>query len=255
MEFTIEAYADFLSLICETGYVISNYHNWREEKRTIILRHDVDMNIEVACEMAMLEKSNNVQSTYFILVNTDMYNVFSAKSKKLMKKILECQCEIGLHFDEKPYQSLNKIEIENAIRKEKEILEKVIEEPVRCVSWHRPSQMILEQGVQIEGLINSYDKEYFSSMKYVSDSRRNWREDVCDLVESETYARMHILTHPVWYSKNYEKGIKEALVREMTRGVQQHYKRLDENIRDFQDIISKNELERMLKIWKDRWLD
>lgn len=244
----------FLSVVCKKGYTFSNYHNWREEKRTIILRHDVDMNIEAAYEMALLEKSKNVQSTYFILVNTDMYNIHSSKNRKLMKKILECGCEIGLHFDEKPYQELDKIQIENTIRMEKEILENVIEEPIRCVSWHRPSQMILEQGVQIEGLINSYDKEYFNSMKYVSDSRRNWREDVCDLVESETYARMHILTHPVWYSQINEKGIKEALVREMVRGVQQHYNRLDENIRDFQNVISKIEFERELKIWKDRWL-
>ena len=40
-------------------------------KRTIIIRHDVDFDLSKALEMAKFENANNVISTYYLLISSD----------------------------------------------------------------------------------------------------------------------------------------------------------------------------------------
>ena len=50
-------------------------------------------------------------------------------------------------------------------------------------------------------MINSYGQTFFHDFKYLSDSRRRWREPVEEIIRSGTYDRLHILTHAFWYHK------------------------------------------------------
>ncbi len=57
MRFTYKAYEDLLKALLEHGYHIADYHNWEQFERCVILRHDIDNDIDKAVELAALEQS------------------------------------------------------------------------------------------------------------------------------------------------------------------------------------------------------
>lgn len=57
MEFTYNAYRGFLDKLKNRGYQIANYKNWREMKRCVILRHDIDSEIEKAVRLSTVERA------------------------------------------------------------------------------------------------------------------------------------------------------------------------------------------------------
>ena len=81
MQFTYEAYSRLIGLLKEKGYEIADYHNYRDFSKVAILRHDVDMSLEKAAKMAGLEEKMQVRATYYVLLCSDFYNVYSRKSQ------------------------------------------------------------------------------------------------------------------------------------------------------------------------------
>lgn len=200
MKFTYHAYSDLLELLKINGYTFCDYHNYKEALRCVILRHDIDTSLEQAVRLAELEAERGVTSTYFVLLRTDFYNPASQRSQKQLRRILDLGHEIGLHFDEVSYgRTLTGEETVQCVIKECGLLSALLETEVSSVSMHRPSKATLEGDLQIPGIVNSYGRTFFHDFKYLSDSRRRWREPVLDIIRSGEYDRLHILTHAFWY--------------------------------------------------------
>lgn len=243
MEFTYDAYQHLLKKIRERGYQITDYKNWRKTKRCVILRHDVDNDIEKAVKLAGMEKTVGVVSTYFVLLTSDFYNVFSKKSSDGLKQIAANGHTIGLHFDEVRYSELSGDvgAVKEKIIEEAELLGRAVGEKIDIVSMHRPSQFVLEADINIPGMVNSYGKTYFKEFKYLSDSRRRWREPVDEIIESGEYERLHILTHPFWYNET-EEELHDSVLDFVYRGNMERYHALDSNITDLAKIIKPQEI-------------
>lgn len=123
-----------------------------------------------------------------------------------MHEISDLGHDIGLHFDETAY-TYDTHDIDYYIFKEAKILSELTDLSITSFSLHRPNRYTIETQLEIPGLINSYGEEFFHSFKYLSDSRRRWREPVESIIESEQYERLHILTHAFWYhNKSFEIG-------------------------------------------------
>lgn len=191
-------------------------------------------------------KEGQNKAIYFVLVSTDFYNIFSKESRRLLSKIMEYGGEIGLHFDETQYDIRTEYEFKECVLKEKNILQEVIDAKVNVVSMHRPSQKFLMSEMMIDGLINAYGKEYFHDMKYVSDSRRNWREDIDNIIINEQYNRFCILTHPIWYDIEEKRNIKQAIYIQMVNSLKEKYANFKNNITDFESIFSEDELNMLI---------
>ncbi|MBS7007122.1 hypothetical protein [Anaerostipes sp.] len=236
IEFTFQAYRNLLKFLQEKEYKFANYHNYAEFDKAVILRHDIDMDIEKALEISTLEYSLGISSTYYVLLSSDFYNVFSKKNELLLKQISSLGHDIGLHFDEEKYNDTSNI-IKN-IENEIEILEKCINRKVNSVSMHRPSKITLDADYKIKNgeIVNSYGKEFFEGFKYVSDSRRNWRENIYEIINSEKYKKLHILTHPIWYGKE-EIKMKECLGDFISRAGQERYEGLKKNILNLEKVM------------------
>lgn len=202
MDFTFEEYGHIIDSLKKQNYEFTNYKDWNKYDKPVILRHDVDISLEKAYEMARFEQSVGVESTYFVLITGDFYNTFNKQNIEIVKKIADCGMDIGLHFDETIYS--RDCDIVTAIEREIMVMEWMIGMDVESVSMHIPSQRTLEANYIIKGgkIINSYSNVFFKEFKYVSDSKMHWRENVYDVIESGKYQRIHLLTHPVWYNKN-----------------------------------------------------
>lgn len=232
MEYTYKEYEGILQCLTNHGYAIRDYGESHNSEKEVILRHDVDISLEKAVKFAELEKMfEGYSSTYFVLISSDFYNPLSRASIGAMKKILSLGHKIGLHFDELKYCSdddWNQDSVIEKILEEKKQLESIIEDSVDVVSMHRPSRKTLEANLSIPGMINSYGREYFNNIKYVSDSYHRWRENVYEVIETGT-PRIQLLTHAFWYN-DISLTRSQAFRQYMDGAKDVAYKLLEDNI-------------------------
>jgi len=240
MKFTYESYRGLLALLLQAGYAFETYHSWQDSKRCVILRHDIDQSIEASVAMARLEAKEGVVSTYFVLLTGAFYNTASAKALKGLREIHALGHEVGLHFDEVAYGETDEL-MEDLIRKEAEVLSRLCGFPITTVSMHRPSKATLERDLVIPGMVNSYGRTFFRDFKYLSDSRRRWRESVLDIVRSGEYDRLHILTHAFWYHEA-EESLEETVRAFVNGGNIARYAAMRENIADLESIMQECEV-------------
>lgn len=243
MKFTYEGYRLLLEKLKINGYQTVSYGDWEKSKRCVILRHDIDNDVQKALRMAALECSGGVKSTYFVLLTSDFYNVFSKNTRDTLGKILACGHALGLHFDEERYPEAagNMVEICQRIVREAEFLSAAADCRITAVSMHRPSRAMLEADLEIPGMINSYGRTFFREFKYLSDSRRRWREPVEEVIESGIYNRLHILTHAFWYGEQ-DRDIHGTVVDFVKGGNAQRYESFRHNFTDLESVMPREEL-------------
>ena len=205
----------------------------------MILRHDIDNSIEKAVTLAEIEAKLGVNSTFFVLTTSDFYNPASKKNLEGLRKIQELGHELGLHFDEMSYDDLDDVIV--AIKKEAKLLSDIIGTSITTVSMHRPSQKTLDANYEIPGMINSYGKTFFNEFKYLSDSRRCWREPIIDIIKSGRYDRLHILTHAIWYN-DFEEDIHDTIKAFITSANQERYYQEKDNIKDIESFLDISEI-------------
>lgn len=243
MKFTYNAYKNLILLLKEHGYTFCNYWNYGEFDRSVIIRHDVDRDPEKALAFSEMEREAGISATYSVLITSNFYNVFSKRNKEIVRKIRDNGHSVGLHFDETQYDRTDQDWWKEAIDYELSLLEQCVGWKIDNVSMHRVSKAALEEDWKIQGgkVINCYGKEFMVNHKYVSDSRRNWKEDVEELVRKEQYNRLHMLIHPFWYDSD-EKPAKEVLRSFCKEQVYRCYDELNRDTRDLSELLEKSEL-------------
>ena len=241
LEFTYKSYQELIELLKKNNYNVCDYYNYKKYDKCVILRHDVDLSLEKALEMAKFENSLGVYSTYYILLSTNFYNIFSKKYKEIIYNIIKLGHKIGLHFDVRNYDINNEIELEKYIRYEIEIMEKALEMKIDNVAFHRTLKWCLEGNFHFEGIINSYSYEFFKDFKYVSDSRMNWREPVIDIIESNEYDKLHVLTHAFGFG-NSNQSFHDVLLEFCQNSRLLTYDSLSDNMTELEKTLEKSEV-------------
>lgn len=119
---------------------------------------------------------------------------------------------------------------------EADVLSKAVGTKITKVSMHRPSKVMLNSDMEIPGIINTYNTVFFRDFKYLSDSRRTWREPVEDIIRKSLYKRLQILVHPFWY---YDKeiNIQESVKRFIDNANVERYLAMDSNISNLSEIM------------------
>lgn len=241
MRFSYDAYTELIELLKEKGYLFGDYTTFDEGGKTVILRHDVDSSVEKAYCMAKLEKKIGVYSTFFFLLSGDVYNLFSKQSRRYVEDILMMNHRVGLHFDETVYPIGKKEDFLNLVEQEAYVIESCFGLKRIPVSFHRPSQWILEKDLDLGERQNTYSRLFFENFKYVSDSRMYWREDVFDLIKSGKHPRIQLLTHPFWYSEK-EVSMRELLQNFIQSAAIERYDALNGNFRDLAAVLKREEV-------------
>lgn len=235
MNFTYRDYSALIALLREQGYAFSTYVSYPSRGRCVILRHDIDFSLEQAAKLARLENELGVRSTYFVLLSSDFYNPASSSSYRYLHEILDLGHDIGLHFDETAYD-YDRFGIEYYIRKEARILSDLIDVNISSFSLHRPNRFTLETQIRIPGLINSYGEEFFENFKYLSDSRRRWREPVEEIIKEGSHEKLHILTHAFWYYDE-ERELSQTVLDFIRSASRERKHTMEDNISDLDRIL------------------
>ena len=240
MEFTYKGYAELLKLLAGTGYVFADYHNYVEQGRCVILRHDIDRSPRFTLPLAEIEAEHQATSTWFVRLSSDMYNALSQTSRNDLRSLQSMGHEIGLHFDEAAYTAEDGT-MEELIRREADILANALGSPVSTVSMHRPAQHILNGNIDIPGMVNAYSRVFFQDFKYLSDSRRHWREPVEEIAASGTYPRLNILTHAFWY-RDKEETMEDIVRRFITSANWERYQSMAVDWTDLSSVLREGDV-------------
>jgi hypothetical protein len=200
VEFSLEGYSQLLSAFKDRGYSFCGFEEidsrLAEGHPFLVLRHDIDLILRPALEIARIEHEQGVQATYFVLLRSPFYNVFSRSSAETMLQIHGYGHQIATHIDLAFYDD----NWANALM-EVEILSKCY--PfinTRLVSLHSSYDLHLMPIDVFQQLDNVYGSAVRGDVAYISDSTGRWRYG--HPLESEAFhARkpIQLLTHPIWW--------------------------------------------------------
>lgn len=236
MEFTYDAYRELIKLLKAEQYEFIFFNEAHRMKKSVLLRHDIDMSLDYAYEMAKIEYELNVKSTYFVLISTDFYNIFSIRNREIIQSIINMGHHIQLHFDASAYGTSDIDKLQSLIENECKILESVTNVNCYAISFHRPVENLLRRELS-NNLVSTYEKRFFDDYKYISDSRISWRENPINIIKSGMYQQIQCLIHPFGY-KDICYNNRE-LIDEFLKDIEKRYlESLNSNIRDFENFIN-----------------
>jgi hypothetical protein len=209
-EFSLEGYYKLLSTFKDAGYLFCTFEEidqrLTKEDPFVVLRHDIDISLRPALEIAHIENEQNVRSTYFISLHSPFYNTLSLASSKIIKKIHALGHQIALHVDTMAYEG----NLTHALQ-EIEVFSRFYPYAnVRIASLHSPIDLEHIPMEPFDQLLQVYGHMLNKKMAYISDSTGRWRYG--HPLTSETfYLRrpIQLLTHPVWWVQSDETPTKK----------------------------------------------
>ncbi|MDC1450328.1 hypothetical protein N8477_06105 [Candidatus Thioglobus sp.] len=202
--FSFSAYAEIFSQY-KSSIKVNEY---KKHNKGIIVRHDIDWDIQKAYEFSEFEKSIGISSTYYVMITSNIYNVFSPINSFFLLKMIKNGFEIGLHFDPMLYTNREN-SLSYYFHKEIEIFENFFQTKILSYSMHQPSI----HGTYLKtNLIDAYSSEIFTDECYISDSCFNFRgKNPIEFLSKSTERLMQFLTHPSQWSEsginNYEEFV------------------------------------------------
>lgn len=163
--------------------------------KNVELRHDVDLSLVSAYNMALLENEMGVRSIYYIRFDCDYYNPVSVDNVRRLRLMDKMGHEIGLHIDSAQVENyedlmfyLNTYHKWNRFDK---------------FTFHINTEKTKEfKEVNYGGWIN---KSIVN--KYISDSRGEFDQTKLDWIkENDNFT---LLIHPEWWM---HEGTKEEII-------------------------------------------
>lgn len=190
-------YADLLRAATGAGYSFRLFSAPESPGRAFYMRHDVDLDVFAARDMARLEAEAGVQATYFLMPTSCYYNLWSVPVREAAQEIESLGGDVQLHFDAGPFADLSMEALEEEIATQARWLGDLLGgKEITAVSFHRPLPAVV--GTPLRRFTSTYAPRYFSEMRYISDSAGAWRDGcVCGLLGREE--RIHCLVHPIWW--------------------------------------------------------
>jgi hypothetical protein len=175
--FTLEHYRELIEAAKAGGYRFSLFDK-KPAAGDLFLRHDVDLSLAAALEMAALESELGARATYFVMTRSVFYNLLSDEGEDAIERLRALGHAVGLH----------------AVHPHLDFDERF--DPV--LAWHNPDPSFMSE--PIEGLANVMSPLYFHRDRYRSDSNHRWRSGCPhEALAQGEFEWLQLLTHPaIW---------------------------------------------------------
>jgi hypothetical protein len=206
-QFSFAYYKHMLEVAKASGFAMSSFKDFRSlNRKSIILRHDVDYTINGVIELAEIEASVGATATYMFRVHAHEYNLFSPHVATLIASLREIGHEIGLHYEATSVGQALNMDARELLKKEIAVMEELVGFPIFSGAEHRDVSHAVHKVPYYHDLHDpreffkywAMDPKYCKEMKYLSDSNGFWREG--DLLQHiEQHDRIQVLTHPDWW--------------------------------------------------------
>jgi hypothetical protein len=183
--FDLRHYGELLEAAKAGGYRFASFEE-SPAPGDLFLRHDVDLSLDAAVEMAELEAELGARATYFLMTESVFYNLASKEGVGALARLRALGHAIGLH----------------AVYPSARLDERF--DPV--VAWHNPDPEYMS--VSVDDAVNVMDVRHFDPTTYRSDSNQRWRhgcphEDLA----AGAFPWLQLLVHPeIWVYEGTTMG-------------------------------------------------
>jgi hypothetical protein len=176
-DFSLDHYRDLLRAAEAGGYRWASF-DLQPRRDDLFLRHDVDLSLEAALEVARLEHELGVRATYFLMTESAFYNLDSHVGRYAHRQLRRWGHAVGLH----------------AVYPRAELDGRFDE----VIAWHNPEPDYASEPVV--GAVNVMEPPFFTPGHYRSDSNAHWREGCPhDGLAAGAFEWLQLLIHPeIW---------------------------------------------------------
>jgi hypothetical protein len=175
--FDLAHYRELLEAAKRGGYRFA-FFDGEPRAGDLLLRHDVDLSLEAAVELAEVEAEGGARATYFLMTESVFYNLASPAGERALVRLRELGHRVGLH----------------AVWPESDRDGRF--DPV--IAWHNPDPEYM--GEPVEGVTNVMSAPFFDPEHYRSDSNQRWRSGCPhEELRAGRFEWLQLLTHPeIW---------------------------------------------------------
>ena len=175
--FTLDHYREILRAAQGGGYRFAPF-DAPPAPGDLLLRHDVDLSLEAALEMAELEAEEGAATTYLLMTRSVFYNPASREGEAAIARLRSLGHRVGLH----------------AVHPHVDLDDRF--DPV--VAWHNPEPEYMT--APIDGAVNPMAAPYFDPVAYRSDSNHRWRSGCPhEELRAGAFPWLQVLVHPeIW---------------------------------------------------------
>lgn len=176
-DFSLEHYRELLAAAETGGYRWASF-DVQPRPGDLYLRHDVDLSLEAALELARVEHELGVRATYFLMTESAFYNLDSHVGRETLAQLRQWGHAVGLH----------------AVHPRAELDDRFD----NVIAWHNPDPGYMTEPVA--GAVNVMESPFFTQGLYRSDSNRHWREGCPhDDLAAGAFEWLQLLIHPeIW---------------------------------------------------------
>lgn len=195
-----ESYCHVLELALRKGYQVLGFlDNEAVSGDRIYLRHDVHSSFGPALELAASNQSLGLRGTFFLLLRSQSYNLFSPWVLDAARQLYALGQRLAFHYVAPSVLPTRDEELATMISEDFEIVRRQLPEVEPVFSWHNPTPELMNRGLSLEvpGLVNAYSTRFVKRIRYVSDSNMRYSVHEFEKIISEGRHRsLHLLFHP-----------------------------------------------------------
>lgn len=201
--FDLENYFQILLSAIEMGFSFQTFSDYLEnpQEKVILLRHDVDVSLEFAMQLAKIENHLKISATFFVRLHSDFYNLLEEENMHRLSKLAEMGSEVGIHQEIYKFADDRKTIIE-LLKIEKSLVEAILGRPIHGVASHLPKrntihmtpEFLTETGFNYRPGSEIFNKDAL----FISDSNKRWKP--CSFEEALKRSEKILANlHPVWW--------------------------------------------------------
>jgi hypothetical protein len=175
--FDLAHYRELLDAAAAGGYRWASF-DAEPVAGDLLLRHDVDLSLDAALQLAQLEHERGARATYFLMTESVFYNLDSKRGREALEELRSLGHAVGLHAI---YPRATRDDRFDAV-----------------MAWHNPDPEYVHDPVS--GFVNVMQPPWFTKGKYRSDSNQHWREGCPhEELRAGAFEWLQLLVHPeIW---------------------------------------------------------
>jgi hypothetical protein len=175
--FDLAHYRELLEAAVAGGYRFASF-DAEPEAGELLLRHDVDLSLDAALQLARAEHELDARATYFLMTESVFYNLCSEQGRETIRELRALGHAVGLHA---VYPRASRDDRFDAV-----------------VAWHNPDPEYVHEPVS--GFVNVMQAPWFTKGRYRSDSNQHWREGCPhEELRAGAFEWLQLLVHPeIW---------------------------------------------------------
>ncbi len=175
--FDLEHYRELLLAARAGGYRFA-FFDRTPSAGDLLLRHDVDLSLHAALAMAELEAEIAVRATYFLMTQSEFYNLAAPSGAEAIERLRRLGHRVALHAVYPDAQHDGRLD------------------PV--LAWHNPDPDYMT--APVDGFVNAMQPGFFDPDHYRSDSNQRWRSGCPhEPLAQGDFDWLQLLVHPeVW---------------------------------------------------------